>query len=298
MARPTERATADRWINGEWMHVSWRKLVSRLIRGRIRTRLMGAHGDGILARTKNGLLIVDPRDFNVSRSLLNHGSYDWPDIQWLSRILDERSSIVFVGAHIGSLLIPIARQSGSRRIIAFEPSPRNHHLLTLNVLLNEPNSVEIHRVAAGDSEGTVRFTEKKINSGNSRVSQVGEVQVLVSRLDTIISAESAVDLLVMDTEGFEVRAMRGAAATLRNTKYFYVEYAPEQLTEQGSQPREFIETVAERFSSMYIPGNRTRFFADRSYVAFLRNMPHRKGLLLNLLFSNEQSARSELALGL
>src|SRR3569832_1190019 len=195
------------------MHVSWRKRFSRLIRGDIRARIMGAHGDGILARTQNGLLIVDPRDFNVSRSLLNHGSYDWPDIQWLARILDERSTVVFVGAHIGSLLNPIARQSGSRRIIAFEPSPRNHRLLALNILLNELNSVEIHQVAAGDSEGTVRFTENRINSKNSRVSYMVFVLVPVSLLYTIFSTEGAENQLVMDTEGFEVRAMRGAAAT-------------------------------------------------------------------------------------
>lgn len=276
------------------MHVSWRKRISRLIRGDMRARIMGTYGDGILSRTKNGLLIVDPRDFNVARSLLNHGSYDWRDIQWLARVLDDQSSIVFVGAHIGSLLIPLARQSGARRVIAFEPSPRNHHLLKLNLLLNELGFVEVHQVAAGDGESTVRFTENRINSGNSRVSENGEVQVQVSRLDTILQADAAVDLLVMDTEGFEVRAMRGASATLRKTKYFYVEYAPEQLTEQGSAPREFLETVAERFSSMYIPGNPSRFFADRSYVAYLRDVPPRKGLLLNLLFSNEQSARPEL----
>ena len=280
------------------MHVSWRKRFSRLIRGNIRARIMGAHGDGILSRTKNGLLVVDPRDFAISRSLLKHGSYDWREIQWLARILNEQSSIVFVGAHIGSLLIPIARQSGSGRVIALEPSPRNHHLLKLNLLLNELNSVQVQRVAAGDSEGTVQFTENRINSGNSRVSKSGDVQVPVTRLDTLLNTEAAVDLLVMDTEGFEVRAMRGAAGTLRRTSYFYVEFAPEQLTEQGSGPQEFIDTVAERFSSMYIPGNPTRFFADRSYVAFLRDLPMRKGLLLNLLFSNEQSARTELALDL
>jgi FkbM family methyltransferase len=280
------------------MHVSWRKRISRLIRGDIRARIMGTYGDGILARTKNGSLIVDPRDFNVSRSLLTHGSYDWREIQWLARILDEQSSIVFVGAHIGSLLIPLARQSGSHRVIAFEPSPRNHHMLKLNVLLNELDSVEIHQIAAGDGEGTVGFTENKINSGNSRVSQIGEVQVAVARLDTIVRSDAAIDLLVMDTEGFEVRAMRGAAATLRKTKYFYVEYAPEQLTEQGSKPREFIEAVAEGFSSMYIPGSPTRFFSDRSYIAYLQGLPSRKGLLLNLLFSNEQSARADLALEL
>ena len=251
------------------MHVSWRKRISRRIRGEIRAKLLGAHGAGILARTKNGLLIVDPRDFNVSRSLLEGGAYDWKDIQRLASIVNQSSSInVFVGSHIGALLIPIALQSGSRRVIAFEPSPRNHHLLTMNVALNGLDFVEIHQLAAGDREGTVRFTENLINSGNSHVSESGAVQVQVSRLDTVLSSQTAIDLLVMDTEGFEVHAMRGGKATLAKTRHFYVEYAPEQLREQGSEPQEFLDLVADRFSSMYLASDQMKFFPDRSYVSF------------------------------
>jgi FkbM family methyltransferase len=276
------------------MHVSWRKRISRRIRGEIRAKLLGAHGDGILALTKNGLLIVDPRDFNVSRSLLEGGSYDWQDIQRLARIVNQRSSIVFVGSHIGALLIPIALQSGSRRVIAFEPSPRNHRLLTMNVALNGLDCVEIHQLAAGDREGTVRFTENLINSGHSRVSESGDVQVQVSRLDTVLSSQAAIDLLVMDTEGFEVHAMRGGQATLAKTRHFYVEYAPEQLREQGSEPQEFLDLVADRFSSMYLASDDMKFFPDRSYISFLRALPPQRGLLLNLLFSDDAAAREEL----
>jgi FkbM family methyltransferase len=277
------------------MHISWRKRISRTIRGRLRARVLSKHGEGIVANTKNGLLVVDPHDFAVCRSLLEHGSYDWAEVQWLSRILSDRSRVVFVGAHIGALLVPIALKSGSGEIVAFEPSPRNHRLLCMNVALNGLQSVVIHRMAAGESDGTVRFTENRINSGNSRIAVSGEVEVQVSRLDAVLPAWPQVDLLVMDTEGFEVRAMRGAAATLAKTNYFYVEYAPEQLMEQGSTPADFIELAAERFASMYIPGNPGRFFPDRSYVNYLKEMPMRRGLLLNLLFSKDSNARRELS---
>ena len=108
------------------MRIAWRKRISRTIRGRLLARVLSKHGEGIVANTKNGLLVVDPRDFAVCRSLLEHGSYDWAELQWLSRILSDCSRVVFVGAHIGSLLVPIALKSGSGEIVAFEPSPRNH----------------------------------------------------------------------------------------------------------------------------------------------------------------------------
>ncbi len=260
----------------------------------MRAHVLSNHGEGILANSKNGLLIVDPRDFSVSRTLLRHGSYDWAEVQWLGRALNDRSRIVFVGAHIGALLVPIALRSGSRDIVALEPSPHNHRLLSMNVALNGLSTISVHRVAAGDSEGTVRFTENRINSGNSRISETGEFEVHVSRLDSILAGLPQIDLLVMDIEGFEVRAMRGGLATLGKTKYFYAEYAPEQLQEQGGSPSEFIELIAERFTSMYLPGDEVRFFSQKTYVQYLTELPSRRGLLLNLLFSNDSVALPEL----
>ncbi len=259
----------------------------------LRARVLSTYGEGILANSRNGLLIVDPKDFGVSRSLLNNGSYDWTEVEWLSRILGDRSRVAFVGAHIGALLVPIALRARPQ-IVAFEPSPQNHRLLTMNIALNGLGAVALHQLAISDSEGTARFTQNPINSGNSRVSQDGEAEVQVSRLDTVLAQVPLLDLLVMDTEGFEVRAMRGGSATLGKTNYFYVEYAPEQLLEQGSQPAEFIELVARYFTSMYLRGEQIRFFPDKSYVPYLRELPPRPGLLLNLLFSNEPVARAEL----
>jgi len=241
---------------------------------------------------------VDPRDFNVSRFLLTHGAYDWTEIEWLSRILGSSSRIVFVGAHIGAWLVPMTLRSGSRDVVAFEPSPRNHRLLNLNLALNGIQGISVHRLAAGDAEEIVRFTENRINSGNSRISASGEVEVPVSRLDAILADGPRIDLMVMDTEGFEVRALRGASATLAKTSYLYVEYAPEQLLEQGSTPGEFIDLAGERFSSMYLAGGGrpVQFFSSRAYIRYLRDLPRRRGLLLNLLLTNDSEARPELTL--
>ncbi len=74
--------------------------------------------------TKNGRLCVQAGDFNVSRSLLENGEYDWPQISWLKQLLDAKSRVVFAGAHIGAVLIPLGahlRNSFDRRVRA-EPA--------------------------------------------------------------------------------------------------------------------------------------------------------------------------------
>jgi FkbM family methyltransferase len=271
------------------MRVPWRKRVSRLIRGRIRSLALSNHGIGVVADTQNGLLVVDPRDFGVSGGLLSHGSYDWPAVSWLLRLLDPDSRLVFVGAHLGALLIPLVLHSGARRVIAFEPAPRNFRLLTMNLALNGLTTAVVHNRAIGDTQGSIRFTENPINTGNSRVSQGGEIVVPMTTLDSALRSEWAgTDLLVLDTEGFEVHAILGAMHSLAQTRYFYVEYGPEQLTEQGSTSKELIDLIASRFDSMYLQdGQQVRFFHSKTYVQYLNDLPLRRGLLLNLLFAND-----------
>lgn len=270
------------------MHVPWRKRLSREIRGRLRARALAKHGIGIVAATRNGLMAVDPRDFAISRSLLTHGAYDFEAVEWLAPLLDRNSHIVFAGAHIGTLLVPLAVRSGSRHIVAFEPSTDNHRFLRMNVALNGLADVIVHDLAVGDAPGTIRFQQNRINSGNSRAAPQGELEVGITTLDAALPADwPRVDLLVMDVEGFEVRAMRGGAKSLAKTARFYIEYAPEQLLEQGSRPEEFLELAASHFQSLYLPGKQVRFFPSKSYVRHLQELGQRRGLLLNLLFSND-----------
>ena len=277
------------------MHISWRKKVSRIIRGKLASLQLYNHGIGVVAQTRNGLLVVDPSDFGVSRSLLSRGGYDCTAVTWLSKLLDRQSHIVFVGAHLGALLVPLVIRSGSRKVVAFEPNPFTHRLLQMNLVLNSLANVIVHRMAVGHLEGTVRFTHNRVNSGNSRVAQNGEIEVRMTTLDAALSeGASAVDLVVLDTEGFESRAIRGASQTLARTRYLYVEYAPEQLAEQGSSSQEFIELVSSVFSSMYLPGQPTRFFPSRTYVQYLNELPARRGLLLNALFSNDSTPNDAL----
>jgi FkbM family methyltransferase len=278
------------------MFVPWRIRVSRKIRGYLRSLTLSKSGIGVVADTQNGVLIVDPRDFGVSSSLLKWGAYDWTSVAWLLPLLNQESRIVFAGAHLGALLVPIALRSGSREIVAFEPAPRNHRLLQLNLALNGLTNVLVQQCAVGDCEGSLRFTQNAINTGNSRVSQAGEVVVPVTTLDAALPPANwpHTDLLVMDTEGFEVHAMRGAQHFLEQTRYFYVEYAPEQLAEQGSSTQQFLELAAGRFESMYLQGREPKFFASRSYLQYLKEVPPRRGLLLNLLFSNEARPNPQL----
>jgi FkbM family methyltransferase len=276
------------------------KRLSRRARGKFwSARSLAAHGIAIIAETKNGVLAVQAGDFNVSRSLLVNGEYDWPQITWLFNLVDANTQMIFVGAHIGSVLVPLVRSTTSRRVLAFEPSPRNFRLLTMNLRLNNLDGVSARNAALGEAAGKIRFTENTINTGNSRIAPAdGEIEVDIETLDHVLPAQwNGVDLIVMDIEGSEVAAMRGASSTLAKTRHLYVEFAPEQLREQGSSADEFVDVVERYFKSAYIFGDPVVFLPPGAYAAHLRAFRHSRSLLLNVLFTQDLQANPKLLLG-
>jgi FkbM family methyltransferase len=272
------------------------KLLSRRVRGRWRTRSLGVHGIAILTETKNGLLAVPAGDFNVSRYLLSDGEYDWPQITWLKTLLGPGSRLVFAGAHIGSVLVPLVRHAATRAVIAYEPSPRNFKLLAMNLRLNGMDGVVSLNAALGEKSGKIQFTENSINTGNSRVARTdGEITVDMETLDRTIPADwDSIDLIVMDTEGSEVAAMRGAQATLAKTRNLYVEFSPEQLGEQGSNAAEFVETAEKHFKSAYVFGAPILFLGPGEIAGHFKALQDRRGLLLNVLFTQDTKADPQL----
>jgi FkbM family methyltransferase len=262
------------------------------MRSRWSTRSLGEHGLAILAETKNGRLAVPAGDFNVSRSLLQKGEYDWPQITWLKPLLDADSRLVFAGAHIGAVLIPLVTAAASRSVVAYEPSPRNFKLLAVNLLLNGTQGVVMLNAALGERAGNIRFTENATNTGNSRVARAGgEITVKLATLDATLPKQwDRIDLIVMDTEGSEVAAMRGGAAALAKTKNFYVEFSPEQLREQGSSAAEFAETVEKYFKSAYVFGAPILFLGPGKFSGYLKGLQHSRSLLLNILFTQDLEA--------
>jgi len=115
--------------------------------------------------------------------------------------------------------------------------------------------------------------------------------VSLATLDATIPADwSAIDLIVMDTEGSEVAAMRGAQMSLAKTKNLYVEFSPEQLREQGSSAIEFVAAVERHFRSAYVFGDSILFLGPGQLAEHLKGLQHCRSLLLNLLFTQDLAA--------
>jgi FkbM family methyltransferase len=250
-------------------------------------KTLSRYGVGYLADTPQGLFVVDPRDFWITRTLLKRGEYDRDTIQFLSKLIAPDSLICFVGAHIGTLLVPLAAKAG--RVVAYEANPSNFRYLGYNVRLNNLGNVTLHNLAAGDRDGIeVSIHHETSNTGHSSINfgENGTVRVPMVSLDKHLDAAARVRLIVMDIEGAEVHALRGMRNTLGRVDFLYTEFCPQHLAALGESAESFIDALTPHFAHMYFCGDTPQAFKDRSWVDFLRRAQPND--LLNLLFTNQE----------
>ena len=207
------------------------KKLGRLLRRKFRESVLSIYGEGVMAKTKNGLLVVEAGDFAVGRELLDKGEYDFSAIQWLIKNLDTPdANVVVVGSHVGAVLIPVSKHCKS--LIAFEADIKNYSLLSHNLALNHCENVTAYNKEIGEKNGSITIKRNLINTGNTSVSKnTGASGSLYSKiemvtLDGTIDLEK-IDLIIMDIEGYEPQALAGASKVLDKTSMLYIEFAPE-----------------------------------------------------------------------
>lgn len=88
---------------------------------RARRRLVGPHGYAILCDSDQGTFAVDPADVVVGRRLLRDGIWAGGELTALAEYLVPDARVLIVGAHIGSLAVPIGRRVKS--VLAVEANP-------------------------------------------------------------------------------------------------------------------------------------------------------------------------------
>jgi len=131
------------------------------------------------------------------------------------------ATVVDVGANIGLYTLSVAARVGPHgRVLALEPDPAAARRLRENVELNDFRNVAVVEAAAADAGGALQLQR----AGDSECSSLFETGLEASSVAvraTTIDAEveraglARVDLLKLDVEGAELRALRGAERLLR-----------------------------------------------------------------------------------
>jgi FkbM family methyltransferase len=229
-----------------------------------RLKRFGSFAWAICVKTEQGDFLVDPKDNFVSRHLMEKGAYGLSEIQLVKRLLDSTKarSAVVIGAHIGSLLVPISRMV--EEIFAFEANPHTYDLLHKNLLINEVANVSLFNIAVAEKTGTLEFLASLDNSGGSKrmpknkadgyfYDQPECIEVRCELLDNVIPNKN-IDLMFVDIEGSEFFAFQGGQKTLRNTNVLVTEFIPHHLKNvAGKTVEQLWSLLSPHFSIMHVP---------------------------------------------
>lgn len=217
---------------------------------------------GVVVKTEQGWFCLDPDDQFVSKSLLETGAYGLVEIEQARQFCDAGSRVLVVGAHIGTIAIPLARSC--EELVAIEANPEIYEFLELNVAMNRGFNIQTHNIAASDREAPVEFVMNTVNSGGSKRMPVHRDHIYFydnprvatvpgARLDDLLAGEQF-DLVFMDIEGSEYHAFLGMRRILAGAKTLIVEFLPHHLARvAGVTVEEFLEPLCANFSALTVP---------------------------------------------
>lgn len=125
-----------------------------------------------------------------------------------------RRVAVQAGGHIGT--VPVYLAGCFERVYTFEPDAANHAALVANCYQRHPDTIWTARGVLGHVRGGVVLTESTKSTGQHRVAP-GELGHVPSyRIDDM--GLDQVDAILLDVEGCEIHALRGATETLRRCR--------------------------------------------------------------------------------
>lgn len=239
----------------------------------------------------DGFTLTGPIESRGDLMALSQRRYDPLMISLFTQCLEPGMTVLDLGAQVGYFSLLAARRVGPQgRVFAFEPDPRNYAGLRANV---HPNGFErvvrpLRKVVA-DRCGSATF----YLAGSSRSSSLlvrsdrecdGFCTVEVTTIDAMPELQP-VDIVKMDIEGAEPRALAGMAQTLRRNPdlVLFVEVNSSALRAAGTSPTAFVNVLCETFDVVSAVDERTRRLVPLKHDASLEDL----GPVFNAICSSE-----------
>ncbi len=144
------------------------------------------------------------------------------------KYLDSNSTVVEVGAHIGTLTVILSKLS--KEVYSFEPLKQSYDLLNKNLDLNNCKNVKTFKKGIGDKKGKIKIDFIADGNCGATVLQGGSInktwknkndleldlEVDVITLDSL--KLDSLDYLKIDVEGYEENVIRGGLKIINKFK--------------------------------------------------------------------------------
>ena len=226
-------------------------LGSRAIHGivnRLNTKMIAPIIDAPVRCRVHGADLYLPLSHALPRYVATHAFYDSAlpaFVRHLSAVGGaQKLTVVDVGANVGDTARLVAASAGPEgiRFICIEADESYLPLLRRNT---EGLDAAIHHVLAGATSQELSASIVRSGAGTSSIAAGGSTRRVVA-LDDLLS-ETPIDLLKIDTDGYEVEVLRGAKRTLATTQApCFIEFSPWHLQTYGkATPAEVLRLLRD-----------------------------------------------------
>jgi FkbM family methyltransferase len=196
----------------------------------------------------------------IMREVCFTGRYEPQETALLQSVLRKGMTFVDVGANWGYFTLVAAHLVGSSgRVVSIEADPGACRAIHANIARNAIRHVVVLEMAASDHTGTVwlqQYEEGASESGNygltstTTVAEHGRGLAVTARpLDAALDEIDLdrIDLLKMDIEGAEGRALTGLCRRLSDcrVRQILLEIHPRHLRDQGSSAERVVAQLRE-----------------------------------------------------
>lgn len=241
------------------LNLGLKKIKSKRLR-----KKLGSNIKAIITNSENGVFAVDPEDLEVGQKLRS-GGFGIGEVERLKKFINNKSKVLIVGTHIGSLAIPLSEHC--KEITAIEANPNTFELLEINLQLNNSKNITPHNIFANDSHEKVEFLLNTVNSGGSKRKPKKSsflydyddpeiIELESHRLDDYLPQHDY-DLVLLDIEGSEYFAMKGMKEILSNCNTLVVEFLPHHLKNVADIDVEtFLSVLPDHFTKFKLPDNK------------------------------------------
>jgi len=177
--------------------------------------------------------------------------YEVPVAMTIDRFLPDDGVFLDVGSNWGYFTLLVSSQASYRGTIhAFEPMPGSYaDLVSVTGEAGTGKWVETHQMAVGDRQGTVRMKDTRHSALAHVTDSEKGVEVPSGTIDQF--EWDRIDVIKIDTEGYELAALQGAARSIDRCRPVIVfENETRNRSAESLAPLRFLE---ERGYLLYRP---------------------------------------------
>jgi FkbM family methyltransferase len=228
---------------------------------------------------------VDPVNVGLAKAMMS-GTYERTTTKLFKDIIRPGWNILDVGGYVGYYTVifsKVVQQTGN--VFVVEPDPTRIKILKKNIKMHKLSNVFVYNLAVSDKKGSGTLYVPEINTSDARLFCAKDevrkkVRVKIETLDNLFFGKlQKIDLIKMDIQGFEGKALNGARKLLLHNKniYLHLEFWSKGLEEAGTNPKKIITMLEgldfKIFAIDDVKKRLTRIRSAKKLIRISRNNP-------------------------